>query len=196
MGRVRSTSVLLLAGCAAACTNFHAVEPGRLYRSAQPDAECLRAWVPEHELRTIVQLRGTDPDEESRAILEHADVEVVRIPMSARAYPTREQLVQLWDAFASIEYPALVHCRAGADRTGLAAAIYVLQRTGDLDRARRELALAYGHTGWGTNRLDRVLEMYGRWHGRMDFRRWASTLYHPPGAYRAQRARAAEGLSP
>lgn len=70
-----------------------------------------------------------------------------------------------------------------------------MQRTGELERARRELALVYGHTGYGTNRLDRVLEMYGRWHGRMDFRRWASTLYHPPQDHLARDAKTDAALA-
>jgi protein tyrosine/serine phosphatase len=170
---------------ASACANFHTVEDARVYRCAQPDPADFRAWVESYDIRTVVQLRRMEPPPESRALIQEAEIELVRIPISARVYPSRTQLVQLWDAFAQARYPVLIHCRAGADRTGLAAAIYVLQRTGDLDRARAELALAYGHTGWGTNRLDRVFEMYGRWHGRMDFRRWASTLYHPPRAYAA-----------
>jgi protein tyrosine/serine phosphatase len=170
----------------AACTNFGAVEAGRVYRSAQPDAENLRTWAAEHDIKTIVQLRGKSPGEEAQALIDSKGIDVVRLPMSARSYPTRKQLIALWDTFASANYPLLIHCRAGADRTGLAAAIYTLQRTGNLERASNELALHYGHLGYGTNRLDRVLEMYGRWHGRMDFRRWASTLYHPPLGNRAR----------
>lgn len=175
---------LLLVAAGAGCTNFHVVEPGRAYRSAQPCADDLRSWIDAYGIRTIVQVRGGS-DAEIAALVEQEGVHVVRVPLSARAFPSAEQLVALWDAFAAAEEPLLIHCRAGADRTGLASAIYVLQRTDDLDEARAQLALLYGHTGYGTSRLDRVLDMYGRWHGRMDFRRWATTLYHPPTEPRA-----------
>ena len=39
--------------------NFHEVVPGRVYRSGQPTAEQLRAWVHRYGLKTIVNLRGT-----------------------------------------------------------------------------------------------------------------------------------------
>ena len=178
---------LILAGLASGCANFGVVEEGRVYRSGQPEADNLRTWVDQHDLKTILQLRGVKPSPAAAEVIEQAEIEVVRIPLSARSYPNRAQLVQLWDTFAQARYPMLIHCRAGADRTGLAAAIYTLQRTGDLDRARAQLSLAHGHTGYGTNRLDRVFEMYGRWHGRMDFRRWASTLYHPPQDHPARK---------
>jgi protein tyrosine/serine phosphatase len=174
------------------CINFHPVEEGRVYRSAQPDAASMRSWVEEHGIRTVVQLRGSDPTGELAEVIDHHDVEVVRIPLTAYRYPSRAQLVGLWDAFAAAEYPLLLHCRAGADRTGLAAAVYVLWRTGDLDRARAQLSLWYGHTGYGTSRLGRVFEMYSRWHGRMDFRRWASSLYHPPPSFAAREPRTDE----
>ena len=38
--------------------------------------------------------------------------------------PTREALLELWDTFENGEYPMLVHCKAGADRTGGAVAIW------------------------------------------------------------------------
>ncbi|MEZ5966331.1 MAG: tyrosine-protein phosphatase [Planctomycetota bacterium] len=175
-----TVATALLAFLTVGCSNFHVVEADRVFRAAQPRAADLREWVDEHGIRTVVRLRGAEPDPELADVIEQADLQVVALPLSARVYPSAAQLVTLWDTFATAEYPLLIHCKAGADRTGLAAAVYVLQRTGDLDRARGELALIYGHTGWGTSRLDRVFEMYARWYGRMDFRRWASTLYHPP----------------
>jgi hypothetical protein len=171
---------------AAGCSNFHPIEVGRVYRSAQPGAAVMQVWIDQCDIKTVLQLRGGKPDADHLGVVEREGVVVVRVPLSARVFPSRAQLVAIWDAFASAEYPMLIHCRAGADRTGLAAAIYVLQRTGDLERARAQLALWYGHTGDGTARLDRVFEMYGRWHGRMDFRRWATTLYRPPEAFKAR----------
>lgn len=185
MPRSRLRFALALAGLASACTNFGVVEEGQVYRAGQPDADDLREWFGEHRIKTILQLRRAEPEQEAQALIARDDVKVVLIPLSARVYPSRAQLLALCDAFRDAEYPVLIHCRAGADRTGLAAAIYVLLTTNNLDRAREQLSLEHLHTGWGTSRLDRVFEMYSRWHGRMDFRRWAATLYSPPQAYSA-----------
>lgn len=197
MGIVRSPSrrsvlASLLGPTAAAlalslgsCSNLHTVEEGRFYRSAQLDGPGFTEQIQAHGLRTVVRLRGGgpgDPGFDAEAAAATAgNAKLVQLPMSARRYPTRAELLALWDTFEHGEYPMLVHCKAGADRTSLASALYVLQRTGDLKAARAQLALTFGHTGWGTNRLDRVLEMYGRWHGRMDFRTWVQMLYWPPG---------------
>lgn len=172
----------------AGCTNFHTVTEGKVYRSAQLDGPGFTEQIEKHGLRTIVRLRGGAPgdpgyDAEAGAAAA-AKVALVQIPMSARRYPSREQLLAIWDTFERAEYPMLIHCRAGADRTSLASALYVLQSTGDLAAARAQIGLIYGHTGWGTNRLDRVFDMYERWHGRMDFRTWVETLYWPPGTRR------------
>jgi protein tyrosine/serine phosphatase len=185
MPRPRLRFALALLGLLPACSNFGVVDAGQVYRAAQPDADDLRDWFGEHHIKTILQLRRAEPEAEAKALIARDGVAVVLIPLSARVYPSRAQLLALWDAFRDAEYPVLIHCRAGADRTGLAAAIYVLQTTGDLDRARAQLSLEHLHTGWGTSRLDRVFEMYSRWHGRMDFRRWAAALYLPPEAYSA-----------
>ncbi len=185
----RSPLVAVTAAFAlAACTNLHTVAEGKLYRSAQLDGAGFSEQIEQHKLKTIVRLRGGGPGnplyDAEAAAAANGKATLVQIPMSARSYPSRAQLLALWDTFEHGEYPMLVHCRAGADRTSLASALYVLQSTGDLDAARAQLALGFGHTGWGTNRLDRVLEMYARWHGRMDFRTWVETLYWPPGQER------------
>lgn len=47
------------------------------------------------------------------------------IPMSARRNPTEEQIGEFLDIFQYPEqYPVLVHCREGKDRTGIMSAIY------------------------------------------------------------------------
>lgn len=192
MGAVRSPTRRSLLALAVVCTlaltscsNLHTVEEGRVYRSAQLDGQGFTEQIDAHGLRTLLRLRGGGPgdpgfDAEAAAAVA-GNAKLVQIPMSARRYPTRAELLALWDTFEHAEYPMLIHCKAGADRTSLASALYVLQRTGDLDAARAQIGLMFGHTGWGTNRLDRVLEMYGRWHGRMDFRTWVEMLYWPPG---------------
>jgi hypothetical protein len=95
----------------------------------------------------------------------------------------------------------LFHCMAGADRTSLVCAMYVLHRTGDVAKAREELAFVpYLHTGWfGADKADLVIDMYEPWAGVMTFCDWARDVYErpsgddlPDGYLEQQRARAAE----
>jgi protein tyrosine/serine phosphatase len=186
MRRCRSVAAAaLLLGLGPACTNFHSVEDGRFYRSGQMHEIQLRRWIEEHRLRTVVRLRGRGPGdasyEASSAPAKEAGIAFVQIPMSANEYPSREQLLALWDLFEHGEYPMLVHCRGGADRSGLASALYLLQRTGDLELARAQLAFfPYLHLGWGrTGRLPEVLDRYAPYHGRMSFPDWVREVYEP-----------------
>src|SRR5690606_10865114 len=76
----------------------------------------------------------------------------------------------------------LVHCKAGADRTSLASAIYVLQRTGNLELARGQIALLpYFHVGCDTWRLGAVLDLYEPFHGEVPFPEWVREHYSYPG---------------
>ena len=47
---------------------------------------------------------------------------------------------------AKLEYPVLVHCKSGADRAGLFAALFLILREGaTVAEAREELSPRYGH---------------------------------------------------
>ena len=167
----------------ASCTNFHEVEPGRYYRSAQPDEEELSGWIDAYGLKTVVKLNGGGPGDSdfdnSRDPALAAGATFIHLPLSATKYPTSENLVRLWEIFETAEYPVLVHCRAGADRTGLASAIYVLQDTGNLSQARDQLNFfPYLHVGWGgTWVMDRVFDLYEPYASEMSFPTWARTEY-------------------
>jgi len=53
----------------------------------------------------------------------------------------------------------------------------VAYRGADLTREQLDL-IPYWHTGYfGTEKMDRVLDEYEPWHGRMSFGRWARSLY-------------------
>src|SRR5918996_5045424 len=79
--------------------NFHAVEAGVLYRSAQPDREDLVAAARQHGIKSVLNLRGRNPgspwyDEEiatSRELgLAHYDY-----PISAHRLVTRQQIADI-----------------------------------------------------------------------------------------------------
>jgi protein tyrosine/serine phosphatase len=145
--------------------NFRVVEPGRLYRSAQLDATTLELLVDVLGIRTVVNLRGENPDEawyeNERAVLEAKGVELVDVRMSAMALPAREELLKLYDTLLTAEEPILIHCQAGADRTGAAAAIWRMVVLGEpRDEAARELCVCYGHFEAFTPAMDELVRIF------------------------------------
>lgn len=132
--------------------NVHTVVRGELYRSAQVTAERLRTFQADVGIRSVINLRGADPgaawyDEEVAAAgalgLVHYD-----FAMSDRRPFSSADAARLIDLMRAAPKPLLLHCRAGSDRTGLAAALYLAGITGtDVETAEAQLSLRYGHLG-------------------------------------------------
>lgn len=131
--------------------NFHAVDPGKLYRSAQ----LLRTWefedyVGKNGIKTVINLRGASPSSSwyktEVAMLKKLGVRQIDIPMSASRLPHQADLIKLLEAFQTAQRPILIHCLQGADRTGEAAAIYQMLYMGKTkDEALKMLSWKYGH---------------------------------------------------
>ncbi len=112
---------------------FAVVEPGVLYRSAQPSTRQIDHLRDRYGLKTIVIVRkGSShrvPDEK-----EHADalgINVVHIPIESRKAVPDEQIKQFFDVVDNpANHPVLVHCSAGRHRTGLLCGLYRIERQG------------------------------------------------------------------
>ncbi len=145
--------------------NFRVIEPGKAYRSAQLDATSLALVLDEYDIKTVINLRGENEDEawyqaETRVASEMG-VEHIDIRMSASRLPPREVLLQLYDTFQSAEHPILMHCQAGADRTGAAAAIWRMVVNEDPKPvAAFELSIIFGHFTARYPEMDRLVRMF------------------------------------
>lgn len=189
--------VLLIAFGIRACTvvfgrNVHEVIPGRIYRSAQPSAAALEDLVHHYGIRTVVSLRGCSPLvgyylEEARAS-HRLNVQQEDVFFSAYRLPSVKEVRRFLEVLDRAEYPIVLHCRRGADRTGMGAAIAVLLQTdASLDEGLKQLGLRYGHVSLGRPaNLDRFFVLYKRWlarigqqHSQVAFRRWLGHGYCP-----------------
>ena len=175
-----------------ALSNRHEVIPGRVYRCAQPTAADLRELVAEHGIRTVVNLRGFSPAYPwyaAEAETTHElNVSQEDITFSANRLPAPAELRRLIEVLDGTEYPVLIHCKRGADRTGLSSAVARLLFTDDaLAQARRQLWPRYGHFEFGrTAAMDEFFDRYEAWlavenanHTPERFRRWATSVYTP-----------------
>jgi protein tyrosine phosphatase (PTP) superfamily phosphohydrolase (DUF442 family) len=172
-------------------SNFHTVVAQRCYRSGQPSPADLRDLVGALGIRTVINLRGRQAETEAWYLPE---VEAARtlgigqidITMSAYTPPPEKDLCALVRALDDSPGPLLLHCHSGSDRTGLAAALYLLLKTDTpLAEARRQIHPRFGHNPWGAATCPRlVLGQYADWlsaHGWQHrpelFRRWACAEY-------------------
>jgi protein tyrosine/serine phosphatase len=189
-------ALALVVGAEAARTglgsNFHTVVPGRCYRCAQPAPDDLRLLARTLGIRSIVNLRGFDDRpwyEEERAIADGLGMAFVDAGIWAAAPPSAEEFQTVVRAVDESPEPMLIHCQSGIDRSGLAAALFLLLRTDTpLERATSQLSPLFGHNPWGrAGCQDAILAAYAAWlaeHGlthRPDhLRRWTAQVYQPP----------------
>jgi uncharacterized protein (TIGR01244 family) len=140
----------LYAGFLVATGNFHTVIAGQLYRSSQPTGEQLAAWHKRYGIKTIVNLRGAHPNEEwyriERALARELGLTLIDYPISAKRELTPEQVEELLAVLGAAQTPVLIHCRDGADRSGLASALYIAGVAhGSELYAEFQLTPFYGH---------------------------------------------------
>jgi protein tyrosine phosphatase (PTP) superfamily phosphohydrolase (DUF442 family) len=171
-------------------SNFHEVLPGRVYRCSQPSAASLEQLIQRYGLRTIVNLRGSGAPQdwylgECRAA-SHLGVNHEDICLSAGRLPATTEMRRLVEVLDRTEYPILLHCQRGADRTGLVSGVILLLYTDvSLKEGRRQLGLRYGHVAVGRPaNLDRFFDLYAEWleglgltHTSDLFRRWLLSAY-------------------
>lgn len=145
--------------------NFGVVVEGELYRSGELTPTTTARVVREHGIRTIVDFGAHEPgsSEEARAqaTADALGVTRYRLPLfgDAQGDPNRyaEALAIMTDPE---QQPVLVHCAAGAQRTGCAVALYRHIVEGmDLDAAYDE-ANRYRHDPSDNPHLRRMLDTW------------------------------------
>ncbi|PVE21901.1 protein tyrosine phosphatase [Microvirga sp. KLBC 81] len=165
-------------------SNRHLVAD-KVWRSAQPAPHQL-ARLARAGVRTIVNLRGQREHGSWQLQREACDkhgLDLVELTIRSRAAPSVETIREAKKVFDSLRYPALIHCKSGADRAGFAATLYlILQEGASVADARKQLSLRYGHIRFGkTGILDAFFEQYQR-EGEavgMSLLEWVEQEYSP-----------------
>jgi protein tyrosine/serine phosphatase len=130
--------------------NFHTVEEGAFYRSAQLSKAELQTAIREHRIKAILNLRGAHPGEpwydDEVAVSKALGVAHYNYGLSAYRFVTDQQIADLLGIVRAAPKPLLVHCKSGADRAGLVSALYRHAVEGaSTEEADGQLSLAYGH---------------------------------------------------
>jgi hypothetical protein len=175
--------------------NLHRISD-EMYRANQPSPEHIARYAKELGLKTIINLRGQSPKGyyllEKEACERHG-IQLVDFQVFSREVPTAESVLQAKQLFDSIAYPALMHCKSGADRAGVMSVLYQHFRKGlPIDQALEQLSGKYLHVRQGkTGVLDDFFETYlaqGKSAG-LSFEDWVSRGYD----HKAMKARFLRG---
>lgn len=164
--------------------NFHRIADGA-YRSAQPSPRDLEA---DHQsgIRTVLNLRGKEQLSHylfEREACSKLGMHLISLRMSATRAPSKKALRALLAAFDKAPKPILIHCKSGADRTGLAAVIWLItQESMPPRQAAQHLDWRFWHQkGSAAGILDLFIEDFARAHDAtgIGFAQWVKTVYDP-----------------
>jgi len=162
-----------------------------LVRTNQPWPFQLAAWK-KAGIRTVINLRGGF-DASFHALEKDAcarlGMTMVDFTITSREVPSRARVLGARELFQTIEYPALMHCKSGADRAGIMSVFYMHFRQGKTIReALDQLHLRYLHVRQGkTGVLDYTFERYLQEGepARLTFLEWVASDAYDPAAIKA-----------
>jgi protein tyrosine phosphatase (PTP) superfamily phosphohydrolase (DUF442 family) len=165
--------------------NLHPVVEKKIYRSAQPTPWRLARLVERYGFKSVINLRGAKPHRAVYALEKRAceslGVALLDVSIFSRRIPDQKTLLALREAFERAEYPVLMHCKAGADRSSLASALYLhwFEVVGIEEAARRQLRFwPYGYiarSGAGVIRAYfEAFAAYEKRHPGADIIEWAA----------------------
>ena len=163
--------------------NLHQID-AQMWRSNQPTPGRVEQAA-KIGIKTIINLRGPRNNGGWKLEAEackKANITLVDFTARSRAAPDKEMLYGARDLFNSLEKPALMHCKSGADRAGLMAALYVLiYCKKPVAEAMKQLSLRYLHVRQAkTGMLDSFLEAYAPHEAQgMAFFDWVDNIYDP-----------------
>ena len=145
--------------------NFHRISDDA-FRSSQPTMWQLRRMVKRHGIRTILNLKGANPNSAywafEREQCEKLGITLIDIDIRSREAPRPEDMRRAKALFASIAYPMWMHCKAGADRTGIYATFFQhFHQQMPIEHTNQLRLWPYGHFRRAkAGRIDNYLQHY------------------------------------
>ena len=164
--------------------NFHKVDKD-LYRSAQPTKSQLENIIKKYNIKTILNLRGKEHLKDLKYEIDIAkqyDIDLISVSLKSRGFASKEELLNLIDTLKSMKKPALIHCKAGSDRTGFVAALYLIAvKNIPIKRALKELNFfPYLHIKYSqAGKMDFFFERYMEFskNKNISLREWIEKYY-------------------
>tara|TARA_A100000164_G_C21856599_1_gene747848 strand:- start:526 stop:1218 length:693 start_codon:yes stop_codon:yes gene_type:complete len=144
--------------------NFYQIDEN-MFRSSQPSPNQIMYLKKSIGIKTIINLRGENNNSVfhmEKEACEQLKLKLINLRTYSKKPPEINQIKNLIELFKTIQYPALIHCKSGSDRTGVVAALYrIIHKKESVNVALNELNWKYGHFKY-SNRgiLDYFFEQY------------------------------------
>lgn len=148
--------------------NFREYASNEVYRSGQLEGGDWLQYHHDYRFKSVLNLRGknTGKDwyDEEISFMNANGILHENLSLSSDKEPDMKTMQTLVDMMRTAPKPLLIHCMQGADRTGLAMALYSYAIEGKpVEEAEEQLSLYYGHFPWvinGTGAMDRAFAKY------------------------------------
>lgn len=174
--------------------NFHEIEKGRAYRSAQLPATSkgaekggcpsLEDVIKEYGIRSVINLRGVHKDErwyqEEVSVCKDYGIGHYSVRIYGNRLPEKEELLKVFEVLDNAEYPILAHCEHGLVRAGFFSTIYKLQyQKKSLEEALKQLDFVspeYRQKG-GVRSIEDFFKLYKEFGKGRDIHTWVEEDY-------------------
>ncbi len=130
--------------------NFHVVTKNELYRGAQMDNDELSYYLNKYHIKSVLNLRGKSPDaqwyKDEIKISKKFDVRHYDYGFSASHLLSIKKMKNIVELLERLPKPILIHCKAGADRSGLVAALWLYKiKHYSFKKSFEQLSVLFGH---------------------------------------------------
>ena len=125
--------------------NFQKVND-HVYRGAQPTDDGFRELA-QLGIKTVIDLRqiGEHSQADEQKLVTSLGMRYVSIPMAGMSTPKDEQVTAVLALLSdTTSGPVFVHCKRGADRTGMVVAVYRVSQDGWENKKALNEAKSYG----------------------------------------------------
>jgi tyrosine-protein phosphatase SIW14 len=129
----------------ASLPNFQQVND-HVYRGAQPSANGFRELA-QLGIKTVIDLRqiGEHSQADEQKLVTNLGMRYVSIPMAGMSTPKDDQVTAVLALLKdTTSGPVFVHCKRGADRTGMVVAVYRIAQDGWENKKALSEAKSYG----------------------------------------------------
>lgn len=150
LGAVGLVVALGYAGMMYHLNNYHTVVTDEVYRAAQFSGDDLAGYKQKDSIRSVINLRGPAPKagwyKDEVQASKKLGIRHIDFRMSSGKGLDALEAQRLVALMRLAPKPVLIHCHSGANRTGLAAALYLVAVKGATPaQAQAQLSLKYGH---------------------------------------------------